>query len=133
MSKDNFENDVIEFKSDKQYFELECDGSKPGTARVIDLNDVRFTKLAAMAESKKYGRVRIVMTGKPQYFFERKITNYTVFNNNIGLISWNPHKSRFEELKRELYKKRILTNEFTYLDYFEATAIIKKIIGNNQE
>lgn len=82
---------TVRFKSVPAYFEVEKSGKKPGTIRLWDATDPRFTLLDEMIDTGELGRIEIenTVTGE---VFGRDMTHLAKWDGGAltAIISWHP-------------------------------------------
>ncbi len=90
-------NRMIEFKSERKYYDLERWGFKSNTVREVDLNDDRFIELWKVSKhiDDAQNIIKIQTTDKTEWF-ARDITNVT-FWKNLCIISWK-HPDNKDEI-----------------------------------
>jgi len=79
--------EIVHFKSNEPYFSAEKLGLKPNTVREVDMTEEKFRKLAAMAQTGKYGKIEIYLPQRESDSFERQI-EHVCFWKNFCIISW---------------------------------------------
>lgn len=81
---------IIQFKSDVDYYHIEQSGEKNNTIREIDWEDERFAMLLLMKTMRAYGVIRIVSTEVCQGIcpsFKKRIKNVCIWDKYM-IITW---------------------------------------------
>ncbi len=90
---------IVEFKSNKKFFQKEMDGYKNNTVRTIDFTDRRFINLLDWCvEGYKMGdiKIKIIKAENKRKFFVRDIQDISVWNDFM-IITWNPITIQWRE------------------------------------
>ena len=77
---------LVTFKTDPVYYELEKDGRKNNTVRVVNSEELKFQAL----EKNLVDEIQIVCSGNVEMSFRRKITDVSYWKDLV-IITWE-HK-----------------------------------------